>query len=1268
MTRLRRLVLALALLAASSAARAVVAPPAPEDGGPLPDWDVRGTEAMATPAAPTPAQRAALDDLERLTGASDLVVRWGPQPGTLHHLFRRDGWLSDHDARDAETVARAFLLRHRALLGLGEADVKDLVLVRRIADPVTDGAHLLFEQRVDGVEVFGGDVRVNLDRLGRVLSVAGNTAPVAILAREVLITGARALQLAARAVRVDLAKEPLAVRVDERGRTFFPVAPFESEPWIDPTWFPHDAGLVRAWRAIVDPADDQGWYQVVVDARTGDVLSRVDLVDNVATGGLVFREDPGQGPQVSLPFIDDLSRVDPASPLGWTTSALTEGHACDVKDDIANDNEATAGRRAAGTGTDPIRFDFPFQDDPARDLDASLTNLFYLNSWLHDRLWRLGFDEPAGNFQVDNFGRGGRGGDRVLVDAQDGGGRNNANFGTPPDGFPPRMQMYVWTFTNPNRDSGLDASVVTHELFHGVSNRLVGGADNAGCLGGDQDGAMGEAWSDFFACSFWNQVTVGGYLVNNYVRGIRRAPYDAYPFDYGQLCNQGGFEVHRDGEIWAATLWDVRTLFVERYGYQEGRCKVERLVLDGMKLSPCRPTFVDMRDAILLAARLSGAGGDACLLWQGFAGRGLGTGAVSRPRCTTAADASFEVPPECAACAALERPALVGVDTTEPNAVAVSFTPAASASEHVLLRAATTCPAQCLDAEFVEVARGDGAATVLVDRDSDTNRLSVGETFAYRVAAMSGTHCTSYTECAEATVTGRCTLNPVAAGPVRLGVLALERPPATTCAMTVSWTEAAPSCGPAGAVRYNVYRAEDPAFVPGPEHLVASLLAPATSYVDAAVPPRAVTYVVRAEDLTGGGPGPHGGNEEPNLVRLTLAPQGLASGTSTWLDDAEAGELPGYTRTGSFAPNDWAVVADGNTRGGAAWHVTDVEGGNADKNLELPPLSLGAAPRLQLLHAYQFEDCYDGGVLEISTDAGRTWRDLIADTVAGGYATSRSGCGGRTQTVGELISPPNTDQLFTGENASGFPAYDAVEVDLLAYAGTLDARLRLRCLVDPLAAEPGGWYVDDLTVEDVVTFDACTDTCTAPPMAVLLDVTACASAAVPTLVALDASGSTPGAPGWAADLPLVLTHDGPGSFGGRRWAPGPAAVLTFPAGTPAGDYSVTLTARGADTCAVAAVATVTLVPEVLPPAGVGATLRVAKDLSGLLLTWGDVGATAYNVHAVRPDSDLTRIHESNPAGTATINELSLTSPEAQPGGGTLFLAAFAASSCGRSVP
>jgi hypothetical protein len=72
-----------------------------------------------------------------------------------------------------------------------------------------------------------------------------------------------------------------------------------------------------------------------------------------------------------------------------------------------------------------------------------VTNLFFWSNRYHDRLYELGFTEAARNFQLDNFGRGGLGDDFVRAEAQDSSGTNNANFGTPPDGSLPRMQMFI---------------------------------------------------------------------------------------------------------------------------------------------------------------------------------------------------------------------------------------------------------------------------------------------------------------------------------------------------------------------------------------------------------------------------------------------------------------------------------------------------------------------------------------------------------------------------------------------------------------------------------------------------------------------------------------------------------------------------------------------------------------------------------------------------------------------------------------------------------
>ena len=49
--------------------------------------------------------------------------------------------------------------------------------------------------------------------------------------------------------------------------------------------------------------------------------------------------------------------------------------------------------------------------------DAAVANLFYSNNMIHDVLHRYGFDEASGNFQANNYDRGGTGGDYVRAEA-----------------------------------------------------------------------------------------------------------------------------------------------------------------------------------------------------------------------------------------------------------------------------------------------------------------------------------------------------------------------------------------------------------------------------------------------------------------------------------------------------------------------------------------------------------------------------------------------------------------------------------------------------------------------------------------------------------------------------------------------------------------------------------------------------------------------------------------------------------------------------------
>jgi len=75
-----------------------------------------------------------------------------------------------------------------------------------------------------------------------------------------------------------------------------------------------------------------------------------------------------------------------------------------------------------------------------------------------------------------------------------------------------------------------------------------------------------------------------------------------------------------------------------------------QLVIDGMKLQPCRPSFINARDAILQADEILTGGQNKCEIWKGFAKRGLGVKAklVDGPDWGSVRKENFDVPNSCA--------------------------------------------------------------------------------------------------------------------------------------------------------------------------------------------------------------------------------------------------------------------------------------------------------------------------------------------------------------------------------------------------------------------------------------------------------------------------------------------------------------------------------------------------------------------------------------------------------------------------------------------
>lgn len=439
------------------------------------------------------------------------------------------------------------------------------------------------------------------------------------------------------------------------------------------------------WNVSIYQLDARHWWNVNVDASTGKILKTVDWViscsfedpnhaDHNHTNAVVDTEKfapaasfntssaaafVGGGSYnvyplgIESPSHGDRTIVtDPAnataSPFGWHDTNgsagaefnTTRGNNVLAQDDINGNN----GSGARPNGGSNLNFDFPinFNNAPSSFISAATTNLFYWNNIMHDVWYQYGFTEAAGNFQENNYGRGGAGSDSVNADAQDGSSSNNANFATPPDGGNPRMQMFL--FTNPTRDGDFDNVIIAHEYGHGISTRLVGGP-GTNALGGSEQ--MGEGWSDWLGLVMTIRPSdtrdtprgVGTYAIGQSTTGAGIRP-TRYATDFsvnGTTYNNVPNLVapHGVGYGFATILWDMTWDLIDLEGYDNnqytgtgGNNIAMALVIEGLKNTANNPGYVSGRNGILQADQDLYGGQYNCLIWDAFARRGVGVDAV----------------------------------------------------------------------------------------------------------------------------------------------------------------------------------------------------------------------------------------------------------------------------------------------------------------------------------------------------------------------------------------------------------------------------------------------------------------------------------------------------------------------------------------------------------------------------------------------------------------------------------------------------------------
>jgi extracellular elastinolytic metalloproteinase len=865
-------------------------------------------------------------------------------------------------------------------------------------------------------------------------------------------------------------------------------------------------GLQLVWKTQVETVKPafHDWH-IYIDAASGEIVQKKDAVLHCSFGEAphcIAKGKNNHHSELSVPYASanilgtgtykvyplgiespihgarELV-VDPAhltaSPYGWHDDdgqagaeyTITRGNNVLAQDDQNGNNGLDGFRPDGGTG---LTFDFtqdlnadPLKDDVVQNLSSSITNLFYWNNIMHDVWYMYGFDEPSGNFQANNYGKGGQAGDYVFADGQDGGGTDNANFSSGSDGQNGRMQMYMWSApasrvnfevtapqsvagiytvaaanfgsdnfnfsgevvivddgsTNPTwacsppiqndlngkialidrgvcqfgakclaaqnagaiavivcnnqagdpfsmtggdvggsvnipcmmigqsdcstirvaapfsvsvsgqggqaLDGSFDNGVVAHEYGHGISTRLTGGPSNSGCLNNDEQ--AGEGWSDYFDLVMTHlpdhtrntargigtyaagQATTGG--------GIRTHPYSTdmsiNPHTYNNIKTES--IPHGVGSVFCVMLWDLYWNLIDKYGYDPdiyagtgGNNICNQLVIDGMKLQPCSPGFVDMRDAILEADRINNQGENECLIWRTFARRGLGYSA-SQGSSASRSDGqqAFDVPP--------------GID-----GVGISKT-----------------------SDIVSALGGDTITYTLImeTKCEDVENISVTDTLPQGMAYVDHS----------ASGSGLYLGNGIIIWPI---INSLQK-----------------------------------------------------------------------------------GTSESFTYKAVISPTLVSETTEVFFDNIENG-AGNWTKSNTTGLSNWRIV---NTANNNRWFAEELEAdpeATENQYLRSKLIQLGGAAELSFMHSYNTETGWDGGKVEISVDKGRSWIDLGPYMTKNGYNS--------------YIADSPGNKAFSG-NSNGTKETVA---DLSAFCGE-SAYVRFNFYYDQLTTG-NGWYVDNVRI------------------------------------------------------------------------------------------------------------------------------------------------------------------------------------------------------------
>jgi hypothetical protein len=674
--------------------------------------DVDPNLLAAATRQPTGLQLSAIDNLKSNYG-QQLSVRWNAFSGSP------DAMTNFHTPPSSDTpenTARAFVNQNSALFGVS-ADSLALVDQKE----AMGGYMLRFQQRVNGVDVAGGGLGFLMNSQKQIRLVMGSTFRDVQVSNSTALDAAAATAAAAQSL-AQYAGTPSSgvaqltkLGFDELEKQ---VAPALRAPRLDVV--PTADGYRMAWNVITFSRNPFGMFVTQVDAGTGAVVSRENLVKFQSDSPLPYTADifPNH-PVLKNPDTGELQRDANGVPTGMqrvqlrnynpgtnvtAVGGLLSGPHAFIKNVLATQQpfaQAAGGTFHFRDNNAPLEAQPNEADDfaePAEHIDD--VNIFFFINYLleyvddihrrddtvNNRLGTGSFPDTYPNSDrplvglphfPNDCGQAGLGGDcdTTTPDTLKGSalGLDNAfslpvveTVDTPAGPQKVVVNPTVYGHGYLLNDLGKDGAVCYHEGMHSISTPI------AGLEGAPEGGALNEGQADLWAYTITDAEAIGEYGVNGagyraYIASLGRDPNSLAwirsvhtTLKYSQLgtrTSANNFEVHRDGEIYVGTMWDLRNLMINAFPQKSGTFvrpafidgKPTRVISQGQEMwerdflgslyilgLTAPDTFVKARDAMIMADRilyssdptdLEAPGQHEALIWQVYASHEMGLNA-----------------------------------------------------------------------------------------------------------------------------------------------------------------------------------------------------------------------------------------------------------------------------------------------------------------------------------------------------------------------------------------------------------------------------------------------------------------------------------------------------------------------------------------------------------------------------------------------------------------------------------------------------------------